>query len=45
MSAIPAISYMNAVKQWAHARGMKFFTYNDMRKALASYELFAAKLN
>lgn len=42
---IPARQYMNLVRQWAEARGMKFFTMRDMMKALSHYEIFAASKN
>lgn len=42
---IPAISYMKPVKQWALANGYRFFTYSEMRKAIAAYEVFAALKN
>lgn len=42
---IPAIGYMNAVKQFAEANGYRFWTYRDMRKALAAYEVWGALRN
>lgn len=42
---IPARIYMQIVKQYARANGMKFFTWHDQKKAIASYELFAALKN
>jgi hypothetical protein len=42
---IPAISYLNAVKQFALANGYRFFTYPEMKKAMAAYEVFAALRN
>lgn len=42
---IKARAYMNPVRQWAIANGIPFFTWNDMRKALARYELFQAIKN
>lgn len=42
---LPAISYMNCVKQYAIAHGMKFFTWDEMKKAIAAYEQIAAIKN
>jgi hypothetical protein len=42
---IPAISYMNCVRQFALANGYKFFTYREMRKAISAYEIFGALRN
>ncbi len=42
---IKAAAYLRPIRQWAFANGVKFFTWDDQRKAIARYELFVAKLN
>jgi hypothetical protein len=42
---LPAISYMNCVKQFAHAKGLFFFTWGDMKIAIRLYEEYAAHKN
>lgn len=40
-----AIAYLAPIKQWALANGEKFFTWHEMRKAIAKYENFIAPKN
>lgn len=40
-----AIAYLAPIKQWAMASGEKFFTWAEMRKAIAKYENFIALKN
>jgi hypothetical protein len=42
---IPAKVYLTIVGQWAMARGLKFWTWHDQKKAMAHYEIFAAWRN
>jgi hypothetical protein len=42
---IPAVSFMTLVKQYAFARGLKFFTLDDMNKAIAAYMCAASVKN
>jgi hypothetical protein len=42
---IPAISYMNCVRQFALANGYKFFTLKEMKRAIAAYEIYGALRN
>jgi hypothetical protein len=41
---IPAIPYMRAVKQYAHSRGLNFFTWTDFQIAIRLYNEHA-KIN
>jgi len=40
-----AIAYLKPIKQWALANNIPFFTWKQMRKAIAQYELFRSQLN
>ncbi len=40
-----AIPYLRPIKQWAVANGIPFFTWKQMRKAIAAYEIFQCRLN
>lgn len=42
---IPAVPYMNLVRQYAQARGLLFFTIKDIGIARRLYEQHAATLN
>lgn len=39
--ALPAVSYMRIVKQFALAKGIKFFTYKDLVNASILYLEYA----
>lgn len=40
-----AIPYLNPVRMWAISNGIKYFTVEDQKRALARYELFQAIKN
>ena len=40
-----AINYLKPIRQWAIASGRPFFTWKDIRKAMAEYEIFIAIKN
>ena len=42
---IPAKKYMSIVRDYALANQIPFFTWKQMRKALAAYECFASLKN
>lgn len=42
---IKARAYLAPIRQWALANGEKFFTWNEMKKAIAKYENFIALKN
>lgn len=43
--SFPAIAYLAPIKQWAQANGIPFWTWHEMRKAIARYEIFEAIKN
>lgn len=45
MKQLPAVPYLTIVKQFAIAKGLKFFTWNDMVKASIMYLETAQFLN
>lgn len=45
MKKVPAIPFMTIVKQFALARGLKFFTCKDQMNAVKYYESVAKILN
>jgi hypothetical protein len=42
---IPAVQYMIRVKQFAIANGLKFFTWADMKIAIAAYKEYQSFKN
>jgi hypothetical protein len=42
---IKARAYMAPIRQWALANNIRFFTWEQQKKAIARYELFRARLN
>ncbi len=44
-SSIPAIPYYLIVRQYAEAKGLKFFTSKDQQYAIMHYEITAKYLN
>lgn len=42
---IPAVSFIRVVALFARSKGLKFFTWRDMRNAIEAYELTARYLN
>lgn len=40
-----AIAYLAPIRQWAIATGEKFFTWDEMKKAIRKYETFIAMKN
>lgn len=43
--SFPATAYLKPIRQWAEANGVPFFTWSQIRKAIARYELFEAIKN
>jgi hypothetical protein len=42
---IKATAYLAPIRQWALATGERFFTWNEIRKAIAKYENFISLKN
>lgn len=42
---IPAVPYWSLIKQFAAAKGLKFFTWNHMQRAREIYEATVKYLN
>lgn len=45
MHSVPAIPYMTLVKQFALAKGLRFFTWPEMQHAAILYDIQAKLLN
>jgi hypothetical protein len=42
---LPALPFMKVVAQFAHAKGLKFFTWQQQLNAITIYEANASVLN